>query len=181
MSLLVIALQIYTPNWVKRRALAELFKCAAAAFEAEAPPLAGLDHKDCLAEYARFTQTLADQRLRAGSEIDALGQRLYRNAAKLGRQQKKLLRLSTVHEVMAAGRVLYRMIDIDFRGDAQGEVVINRCYFSRFYSSEVCKLMSAMDRGLLAGLSNGADLTFTSRITEGRSCCRAHLGWENLM
>ena len=66
----------------------------------------------------------------------------------------------------------------DLQGDARGEVVINRCYFSRFFSSEVCRLMSAMDAGLFAGLSNGGVLTFSCRITEGQPCCRAHFRWE---
>jgi hypothetical protein len=79
--------------------------------------------------------------------------------------------------VMDIGRVLYRILDIDLQGDARGEVVISRCYFSRFYSAEVCRLMSAMDRGLFAGLSNGGELTFSSRITQGQPCCRAHFTW----
>ena len=33
--------------------------------------------------------------------------------------------------------------------------------------------MSAMDRGLLAGLAGGGELAFSQRITEGHPCCRA--------
>ncbi len=178
MSLLVSALQIYTPDFVKKRALTQLFNSTAAAFEAEVPPLAGLDSGECLAQYARFTQTLAEQRLREGREVEAVGQRLYRNAVEMGRLHSKWLRLGTVQDVMAIGRVLYRILAIDLQGDSRGEVVINRCYFSRFYSGEVCRLMSAMDRGLFAGLSSGGELTFSSRITEGQPCCRAHFSWE---
>lgn len=178
MGLLVSVLQIYTPGYVKKRALAQLFKYTAAAFEAEAPPIAGLDHKNCLAKYAQFTQTLAEQRLRDGREVEAVGQRLFRNAVEMGQQYSKWLQLGTVADVMAIGRVLYRILATDFQGDARGEVVINRCYFSRVYSREVCRLMSAMDRGLFAGLSNGGELTFSSRITEGQPGCRAHFSWD---
>jgi hypothetical protein len=177
MGLLVSVLQIYMPDFVKKRALTELFKSTAAAFEAEVPPLAGLDSEECLAQYARFAQTQAEQRLRDGREVEAVAQRLYRNAVEMGQPYGKLLRLGTVQDVMAIGRVLYRILDIDLQGDARGEVVINRCYFSRFYSGEVCRLMSAMDCGLFAGLSNGGELTFTCRITEGQPCCRAHFAW----
>jgi hypothetical protein len=179
MGLLVSALQIYTPEYVKKRALAQLFNFTAAAFEAEVPPIGGLDSHECLARYARFTQAHAEQRLRDGREVEAVEQRLYRNAVEMGQLHRKWLRLGTVQDVMAIGRVLYRILAIDLRGDARGEVVINRCYFSRFYSGEVCRLMSAMDRGLFAGLSNGGELTFSSRITEGQPCCRAHFRWEN--
>jgi hypothetical protein len=173
MGFLVSVLQIYMPEYVKKRALTQLFNFTAAAFAAEVPPIAGLTSEECLARYARFTQTLAEQRLRDGREVEAVEQRLYRNAVEMGQRYGKLLRPGTVPDVMAIGRVLYRILDIDFQGAARGEVVINRCYFSRFYSGEVCRLMSAMDRGLFAGLSNGGELTFTYRITEGQPCCRA--------
>ena len=177
MGVLVNMLQIYMPDFVKKIALTQLFNSTAAAFEAEVPPLAGLDSQECLAQYARFAQTQAEQRLRDGREVEAVEQRLYLNAVEMGRLHNKWLRLGTVQDVMAIGRVLYRILDIDLQGDARGEVVINRCYFSRFYSAEVCRLMSAMDRGLFAGLSNGGELTFSSRITEGQPCCRAHFAW----
>lgn len=177
MGLLVSALEIYTPEFVKQRALTELFRATAAGFQAQVPELAGLDSEACVAEYARFAQAHAEQQLRDGHDIDAVKQRLYRNAVKIGRRQNKWLRPRTVVDVMAIGRVLYRILDIDLQGDARGEVVISRCYFSRFYSAEVCRLMSAMDRGLFAGLSNGGQLTFTSRITEGQPCCRAQFRW----
>ena len=178
MGLLVSVLQIYMPDCVRKRALAQLFSHTAAAFEAEVPPIAGLDPEECLAKYARFTQTQAERRLRDGREVEAVEQRLYRNAVEMGGLHRRWLRPGTVQDVMAIGRMLYRILAIDLQGDARGEVVINRCYFSRFYSSEVCRLMSAMDRGLFAGLSNGGELTFTARITEGQPCCRAHFTWE---
>jgi hypothetical protein len=177
MGLLVRALQIYTPEYVKKMALTQLFNSTAAAFEAEVPQLAGLTSAECLAQYARFAQTQAEQRLRDGREVEAVAQRLYRNAVEMGRLHSKWLRPGTLQDVMDIGRVLYRILDIDLQGDVRGEVVINRCYFSRFYSAEVCRLMSAMDRGLFAGLSNGGELTFSSRITEGQPCCRAHFTW----
>ena len=177
MSLLVSAMQIYMPQSVKKTALAQLFMATATAFEVEVPPLAGLDYEDCLAQYARFVQTLAELRLRDGREIEAVAQRLYRNAVEMGRLHSKWFRPCTVRDVMDIGRVFYRILDIDLQGNARGEGVISRCYFSRFYSAQVCRLMSAMDRGLFAGLSNGGGLTFTSRITEGQPCCRAHFAW----
>ncbi len=177
MSILVSMLQVYTPDFVRKMALVELFNATAAAFEAEVPSLARLSPQECLAEYARFAQMEAEPRLRDGRDIPTLAQRLYRNAFEMGRRQSKWLRPSTVQDVMDIGRVLYRFLDIDLQGDARGEVVINRCYFSRFYSAEMCRLMSAMDRGLFAGLSNGGELTFTLRITEGAPCCRAQFVW----
>lgn len=177
MNLLASLLELYTPEYIKKMALAQLFKFTAAAFEVDAPSIAGLDSQDRLASYARFAQTQAEQRLRDGLEIEALEQRLYQNALEMGCLQRRWFRLGSMQDLMSTGRVLYRMLQIDFQGDAQGEVVIKRCYFSRFYSCEVCRLMSSMDRGLFAGLSNGGELSFTARITEGQPCCRGHFDW----
>ncbi len=74
---------------------------------------------------------------------------------------------------MALGRILYQAIAIDFQGDTCGRVTIARCYFSHFYTAQVCRLMSAMDRGLFAGLLGRGRLDFTARMTEGHDCCRA--------
>lgn len=178
MRFLVSVLQIHMPEYVRKRALEQLFRSTAAAFEARLPPLAGLDSQACLAAYARFTRMQAERRLREGREIEAVEQRLYRNAVEMGQSYGKWLRPGTVQDVMAIGHVLYRVLATDFQGDARGDVVITRCYFSRFFSAEVCRLMSAMDRGLFAGFSNGGELTFATRITEGHPCCRAHFDWE---
>ncbi|MGE5462951.1 MAG: hypothetical protein ACM3PS_06340 [Syntrophothermus sp.] len=177
MHLFIRALEFHTPEFIKKRTLKQLLHSTAAAFEADVPSIRALDSRECLAAYARFVQVQAEKQLRHDRDGKALAQRLYQNAASMGRLPGKWLPLNTVQDVMAIGRVLYRILDIDFRGNAQGEIVIQHCYFSRFYSAEVCRLMSAMDRGLFAGLSNGGELTFTSRITEGQPCCRAHFCW----
>lgn len=174
MSLLLIALGIYTPEFVRKGALTHLFHATAAGFELQVPALKHLNSEECLAQYARFVQIHAERRLRDGNDVTALAQRLYQNAFEMVRLFNKWLGLHTVQEVMAMARVLYGILGIDLRGDGRGEVMIGRCYFSDFYSAEVCQLMSAMDRGLFAGLSNGGELTFTSRITERQPCCRAH-------
>ncbi len=123
--------------------------------------------------YARFTTLWAEQALRGGRDLPDIQERLYRNAYGLGRAPGRLLHVRSVDRVMTLGRFLYSILDIDFQGSAGGEIAISRCYFSSFYSPEVCRLMSAMDRGLLAGLAGEGELEFTERITEGRDCCRA--------
>jgi hypothetical protein len=172
-------LQHYTPGFIRKMALTQLFKFTAAAFEVNVPKLAGLSSDECLARYARFAATQADQRLQDGREIETLEKRLYENAVEMGKQQRLWFRPRSMQEMMAVGRVLYRMLQIDFQGDAHGDVVIASCYFSGFYSCEVCRLMSSMDQGLFAGLSNGGQLAFTARITEGRPCCRGYFRWPS--
>jgi hypothetical protein len=54
-----------------------------------------------------------------------------------------------------------------------GDIVVRRCSFSRRYSAEVCRLMSRLDAGVLAGLAGGGELAFSERLTEGSDRCRA--------
>jgi hypothetical protein len=161
------------PAIVKRQALMLLFRATAAAFQRDMPSLSGLSREQCLSAYAQFTADQAEEALRQGGDLSELQERLYWNAYRLGRTPGWLLRVQDVDEVMALGRLLYGILDIDFAGSANGEITICRCYFSSFYSPQACQVMSAMDRGLLAGLAGGGDLQFSQRITEGQPCCRA--------
>jgi hypothetical protein len=182
MSPLLSRLLTHTPPIVKRQALVQLFRATAAAFQADMPRLSGLSWEQCLLAYARFTTNQAEEALRQGGDLSALQERLYRNAYRLGRTPGWLLRVRSVDDVMALSRALYDILDIDFdgsvsggvSGSGSGEITISRCYFSSHYSPEVCQVMSAMDRGLLAGLAGGGELIFSQRVTEGQPCCRAH-------
>jgi hypothetical protein len=162
----------HTPPFVKRQAVALLFGVTAAAFECARPRLRGLSYEQCLLAYATFTAERAGRALQGG-DLSELSARLYRNAYRIGRAPGRLLRVRSVDDVIAVGRFLYGILDIDFQGSGSGDIVIGRCYFSRFYSADVCRLMSGMDRGLLAGLAGTGELVFSERITEGRPCCRA--------
>jgi hypothetical protein len=174
MNRLAPFLMAHVPSFVKRQALVQLWRSTAAAFECEMPQLRGLSREECLLEYARFTARYAEQAIARGDDLAGLQERLYRNAYRLGRVPGWLLGVRTTDDVMAVGCFLYSVLDIEFQGNARGGIVIGRCYFSDFYSAKVCRVMAAMDRGLLAGLAGGGELVFSSRITEGHPCCRAH-------
>ncbi|MCL5257569.1 MAG: hypothetical protein M1319_07215 [Chloroflexi bacterium] len=173
MSLLLGILGIYVPPTLKRRNLAELFACTASAFGVEHPPLAGLTHTQILREYAMFTSREAEKAVASGEDIDYIKERLHANAYQLGSRLRRIVNIRTMADVMAMARVLYKVLDIDFRGSPDGAIEIGPCYFSKFYSGEVCHVMSAVDEGVLAGLSGGGWLLFSQRITEGSKCCRA--------
>jgi hypothetical protein len=162
----------------RKWALAALFRVTARAFGRQPPPIAALSADECVARYAAFTQSEAEALLRSGGVVDVVQGRLYQSAYRLGRACRWVSRVRTVEDALSLGRALYRTLDIDFQGDEKGEVLISHCSLSRYYSSYTCRVMSAMDRGLLAGLSAGGVLTFTARITEGQPCCRARLSMQ---
>lgn len=175
MNPLLSALQLHVPGPLRDRGMADLFRCTAGAFGCDVPPLDGLSHRQRLRLYAQFTRDQAERALAREPDAAALKDRLFQGAFLLGGGLRERLRIATLQEALAAGRILYRLLEIDFRGTGQGEIAIDRCLFSRYYSNHVCQVISSLDEGLLAGLSGGGRLVFTQRITEGHACCRAVL------
>ncbi len=151
-----------------------LFSSTADAFGAEMPSMRGVGFEDCLKRYALFTREKAEEAVRNGAESE-VKQRLYQNAYHMGQGLREEFGVRSMKEAMKLARIIYGMIEINFRGEPSGDVMISRCYFSSFYSPEVCAVISSIDAGLLSGLSGGGRLIFQQRITEGTECCRASL------
>ncbi|HEX9973828.1 MAG TPA: hypothetical protein VGD14_17295 [bacterium] len=131
---------------------------------------------ECLKHYALFTKAAAEKVLQNKSMSQKIVKsNLYKHTYQMGQKIKKQLGLRTFEDALKASRFLYNMLGIDFEGNQDGEIIIRQCYFSQFYSSQVCELISALDEGMLAGISGGGKLTFCQRITEGKDCCKANL------
>lgn len=168
------ALQFYFPAALKKKKILELFALTAEAFGCESPAVQGLSFRGCLLQYALFTREQADKAIQRGDDLEALRGRLYQNAFRLGQKLRKTLNIVAPADVITASRLIYQVLGIDYAGNCRGEVIIGRCYFSRFYSGEVCRVISALDEGLAAGLSGGGRLFFKQRITEGHQSCLAY-------
>lgn len=168
-------MRVYVPESVRRRALAELFQATAGAFGVCAPDLVGMSADQMLELFAAFTAEHSTAVLHNGIASPLISRRLYDAAHAIGAGLRHDLEITSTADAMAAARAVYRMLRIDFRGSAEGEVRVPRCFFSRFYSAQVCQLVSALDQGLLAGLTGGDRLEFRQRITEGAPCCLATL------
>jgi hypothetical protein len=163
------------PEAIRRAVLVEIFKATAAALETNVPRTQGLSYDALLLRYALFTRREVERATREGRDLAAIQDRLYTSAYRLGRTLRRFLCLGNMEKVMACGRVLYRGLGIDLEGDAEGRITIRRCYFSRLYSADTCRVIEALDQGLFAGLSDGGQLVFTARITEGEATCKACL------
>jgi hypothetical protein len=112
----------------------------------------------------------ADGALPAGARA-----RLRATACDLGRDLRRTLRVRTPAEAMKAARLVYALLGIDFEGAIDGTIVIRHCGFSRLYTPRACAVVSGLDEGLLAGLTDRLDgrLEFSTRITEGCARCQA--------
>jgi hypothetical protein len=176
-SLRLRALELHIPAWVARSALRRLFAATASAFGCDPVDLRGLTHRELLERYAAFTTRRAERVLADPSEAEAVARRMWRNAYELGESLRRRLGVHRRAEARRAARVAYRMLAIDLRVGEQGQVVVDRCAFAAWYPPRVCRLMSSLDAGLLAGLTHGGHLRFSERITEGRPRCLASISW----
>jgi hypothetical protein len=176
-NLLIAAANIYTPAPIRRKGLLELFAVTATAFECEAPRVAGLPYNEMLRAYARFTAEQAGRALERGADLPEIRDRLYAGACRMGGELRRAFRITSTADALAAAEVLYRALGIDLRATPQGEcgaeVTVRRCLFSDYYSGSVCRLIASLDGGLFAGLSDGGQLAFNQRITEGCESCKA--------
>jgi hypothetical protein len=171
-------------------AIGRLGRATAAAFGTTASRRPAAVSSDRLAEYARFTAAEAGRHAGDG----AVAERLFQNAAALGRLARRGLRVRSPEEALDALTFLYRCIGIEIdgrggRGSRPGgapvgaagapreagviDLRVTRCFFSTYYCEDTCRLMSAMDAGIVAGLFDGASLEFSQRLTDGSPCCRA--------
>ena len=164
--------EIYLPGAVRRKKFAELVRLTARSFGTEPPSLPYARDKATRA-YALFTREQALDCLAGGVEAGAIQERLFAGAFEFGSRLRRALGVSNPEEAMRAARLLYKGIDIDFRGRPDGDISIRTCAFSEIYSAGICALMSAVDEGVLAGLAGGGRLVFSGRLTEGRDRCLA--------
>ena len=174
--------RIYVPLWVQKKKLKELFALTAQAFLSEEPTLEGLSPKKVLEKYALFTKGNTKKIHGSKERTKFVQDQLYTKAFKMGSDLRRELRISSPKEFMAAARILYHLIGIDFRGEKTGRITIRKCYFKDFYSEDICKIISGLDKGMLAGLSGGmGKLEFLDRLTSGADCCKAvfHFGDES--
>lgn len=160
------------PEAVRRACISRLHRLTADAFEVKAPALAGsaLEH---LESYAVFTRAQAAQAARDVARAERVRGRLFENARGLGMKLRSRLGIHSGKEALDAARSLYRLIQVDFHGCPESaSFEVSRCFFSRYYSPAVCRMISSLDSGLLSGLTGGAEMSFRKRITEGAASCR---------
>jgi hypothetical protein len=175
MRLALRFLDVYIPEPLKKRILRGLFCSTAQAFGAGLPEIKGLSSSRLLETYALFTRKAAEEVSAKNEDPEAVRLHLFQNASDLGATLRQRFHLRSRDDVLKMSRIIYKILGISFEGRPDGEVIIRSCYFSRFYSGDVCRLISALDEGAAAGLAGGGRLEFSQRMTDGHDCCRGRL------
>jgi hypothetical protein len=166
------------PSWLKRRLLDDLARITAEALGGSPPQWSSRSFEDRLQQYTAFSAATAGRLIAGDDQAAAAAARthLHTAAVDLGGSLRRRLGVSSSGDALRALSLLYRHIGIDLRLAGPADVEVSRCSFAALYDERVCRLMSALDEGVAAGLSAGWQLRFTQRLTGGASCCRASFG-----
>jgi hypothetical protein len=176
MSLRLFLLERHVPEPIRRLMFGRLVRLTADAFGVPAPDLGRLPPDEGIDRFARFTRGEAERAIGAGPSSAVCRGRLFEGARAMGASIRRSLGVRRPDEAMRALRLLYGGIGIDLDGDKErGEIVVTRCAFARVYTPAVCDFISALDAGIVSGLTAGTAVVFTERITEGAPACRARL------
>jgi translation initiation factor 2 beta subunit (eIF-2beta)/eIF-5 len=182
MNLRLLLAGIYIPSFMKKQKLAELVSLTAQAFGSQIPDLKNHNYEACLQQYALFTRAETERIIDDPIKRESIKKQLFKNAYQLGVKLRRDFRIKSIDESLTLSRILYRLIEIDFQSNFNGKIIIKKCFFSNWYTAEICDFISALDEGILTGISGGGKLSFSQRITDGKDCCKAHFTFkENLI
>ena len=156
-----------TPDVFRRRQLQVLMDLAAESFGVPKEKLRKGSAEKALRQYAGFTCYCMGTR-------SVEEEKLFQGAYRLGDKIRQITGLTDDDDLKRLIVLLYRNIGIRMSIEGRlgtermAEVTVSRCYFSRVYSPEECRLMS-----IVSGTCGGGKLQFSQRLTEGSESCRA--------
>lgn len=131
---------------------------------------------EALRAYAEYTSS----NMPADAD-EALFERMNTEAYKMGRLLRRLFMISNDTSAQRLIVALYHNIGIRMSFGSSQQLCFHRCYFSSFYTPQICRVASALDSGIICGISgqSAKHLQFSQRITEGCQCCRAQFTINN--
>ncbi len=156
------------PHWFASLQLQILLGISARAYRMPGKIILFLNPQRALRKYASYTVRCME----SGTEGE---KRLYKAALSVGTRIRQITGFTQKEDLRRLIILLYRNIGITLKGQLPGNIAITRCYFSRYYTPEQCRVMSNVDAGVIAGIFGGGNLVFTERITEGCKSCKACL------
>ncbi len=175
MNFVLKFLSLYTPDFLKKRELQKLYDIAAYGFSCDTPYVNGKSFNDCLEDFALFTREQSLKALEEKQDISAIRRRMYKGAYQYGVKIRHVFHITSYKEILKVCKFLYKNIFSEFSGNENGGISIKECFFSEYYTPEICRITSALDAGILAGMQGGGYLVFSARITEGHNSCKACL------
>lgn len=153
----------------RRIELQQLMNLTARSFGQPSRTVWMLRPDEALRVYAEYTRDF----LQGRASDEQLLKRMNEEAYRMGRRLRRLFRLKKPADVERFTIQLYKNIGIQLEGHIPGRLCFRRCFFSQYYTPAQCLAASALDDGIIRGLSGSGHLEFQQRITEGCACCLA--------
>lgn len=102
---------------------------------------------------------------------------LYQVGLKLGVEARERLGVTdNLNDLIKAATILYKVLGIKFHINKDEDIlIIYKCSLSNYYTSLTCKILSAVDEGVVHGLNTEMTMKFKERITEDSENCIACL------
>lgn len=102
---------------------------------------------------------------------------LYQVGLKLGREARERLGVTdNIDDLIKAATILYKVLGIKFHINKDEDIlIIYKCSLTNYYTSLTCKILSAVDEGVVHGLNTKMTMKFKERITEDAENCIACL------
>jgi hypothetical protein len=172
MNPLLWAASIWLPSPLRRRKIGELQALTAMAFGEDPPKKKLPPAPSALESYAIFTRGLVDRAIAGGKDMAAVRAALRESAQAFGERLSRGFRVRSGRQAIRLLELAYKAIGIDLKLDEVGGFTVSRCFFSPRYAPGTCRVIAALDEGLMAGILGQGELEFTERITEGQSRCR---------
>ncbi len=177
MSLKLKLLKLHIPGFIQTKEFIRLFQRTADAFGGDVPNIKKMRLQQIREQFAVYTARAAERLIRRRADTKVVQQRLYASAFQLGAGLREKFKIKKRADVLVLLPVIYRILGIDLAIDDK-KIIVKNCFFSRYYSEEICRIISALDKGIIAGLTGGGRLEFTQRITGGMPCCIAEISFE---
>ncbi len=156
----------------RRIELQLLMNLTAKAFGEHPKRLWTLSNDKALRVYAEYTSA----RLKTGAD-EALLQRMNSEALKMGRMLRRFFFIGSEARAQRLIVALYRNIGIRLTFSDHESLCFHSCYFARLYTPAACLAASALDDGIIRGITGRTTsrLLFSQRTTEGCKCCIAKI------
>jgi hypothetical protein len=131
--------------------------------------------------HERRVRALVD-RIGREEAIRAARKALFRTGLEMGREARSRLGVGdSLQDLIRAAGVLYRILGIEFTVIDAPEgrrLEVHRCPLASWYSHEACLMLSAVDEGVVSGLSPEAAMRFTEYISGGAPHCVALISYK---
>lgn len=153
----------------RRIELQLLMNLTARAFGKPAKRIWTHPNDEALRIYAEYTR---DHLQHTGVDEQLL-RRMNEEAYRMGCRLRRWFHLRRQADIECFVIQIYRHIGIELEGHVPGCLCFRQCFFSTYYTPDICLAASALDDGIIRGLNGEGRLIFQQRITEGCKYCKA--------